>query len=106
MRDPAEALLELARSERQLAAEGLVDELAALHGQRDRLLAAVPAAPTARQAEALRLALALQVETAGLLRTARDAVAAELARVDHGRETLRGYAPVGLERGPTVDTAG
>lgn len=106
MTDPAEALLELAHAERRLAAGGQVEELAELHGERDRLLAALPAAPAARQAEALRLALALQMETAGLLRGARDAVAAELARVDHGRETLRGYAPAGLEPARSVDTAG
>ncbi|HEV3001111.1 MAG TPA: hypothetical protein VGW75_10275 [Solirubrobacteraceae bacterium] len=106
MTDPAEALLELARAERRLAAEGHAGELAALHAERDRLLAALPAEPTVRQAEALRLALAIQVETAELLRAARDAVAAELARVDHGRETLRGYAPAGLEPARTFDAAG
>jgi hypothetical protein len=106
MTDTAEALLELAWAERRVAAEGRLDELAALHAERDRLLAALPERPAPDQVPVLQRALAVQAEVAELLRTARDAVAAELARVDQGRATLRGYAAAGVDAGPTFDAAG
>ena len=106
MTDPAEALLELAWAERRVAAEGRLDELADLHAERDRLLAALPARPAPHQVPALQRALAVQGEVADLLRAARDAVATELARVDQGRTTLRGYAAAGVDAGPTFDAAG
>jgi hypothetical protein len=106
MSDPADALLALAEAERRLAAEGRVAELAELHAERDRALAALPARPEPHQVAVLRQALALQGEVADLLRATRDAVAAELARVDQGRETLRGYAPAGLGAGSVFDATG
>lgn len=106
MTDPADALLELAWAERRLAAEGRVDALAALQSERDRLIAALPARPAPHQVPKLRQALAVQDEVAGLLRTTRDAVAAELARVDQGRTTLRGYAPAGVGTAPVFDANG
>ena len=105
MTDPAEALLELAWAERRVAAEGRLDELPELHAERDRLLAELPARPAAAQVPTLQRALAVQGEAADLLRTLRDAVAAELARVDQGRTTLRGYAAAGAEAAPSFDTA-
>ena len=105
MSDPADALLELARAERRLAAEGRIDELGALHDERDRLLAALPARPAAEQVPALQQALAVQGEVAELLRATRDAVAAELQRVDQGRATLRGYAPAEADQ-PVLDVSG
>ena len=105
MTDPAEALLELAWTERRVAAEGRLDELSALHAERDRLLAALPPRPAPDQVPTLQRALAVQGESAELLRATRDAVAAELARVDQGRTTLRGYAAAGADEVPTVDTA-
>lgn len=106
MTDPAEALLELAWAERRAAAEGRLDELPALHAERDLLLAALPVRPEPHQVPSLQRALAVQGEVAELLRTTRDAVAAELARVDQGRATLRGYAAAGGESGRTFDAAG
>jgi hypothetical protein len=105
MSDPAEDLLELAWAERRLAAEGRVDELAELQAERDRLLAALPPQPTPHQVPLLRRALSVQGEVAELLRTTRDAVAVELNRVDHGRTTLRGYAPAGVEPLKSFDSA-
>jgi hypothetical protein len=106
MTDPAEALLELAWAERRVAAEGRLDELPALQAERDRLLGALPARPAPHQVPTLQKALAVQGEVAELLRATRDAVAAELARVDQGRATLRGYAAAGVDAGPTFDAAG
>ena len=106
MSDPAEALLELAWAERRLAAEGRIDELADAHAERDRLLAELPPRPAPHQVAVLQRVLAVQGEVAQLLTVTRDAVAAELARVDHGRATLRGYAPGGLEPARTFDQSG
>ena len=106
MSDPADALLELAWAERRLAAEGRIEELAALHAERDRALAALPARPEAHQVPVLQRALAVQAEVAELLRATRDAVAAELTRVDQGRATLRGYTPAGTEARPVFDASG
>jgi hypothetical protein len=106
MTDPAEALLELAWAERRLAAEGRIDELAATHDERDRLLAALPARPAPEQVAVLQRTLAVQGEVAELLAATREAVGAELARVDQGRATLRGYAPAGLEAARTFDQSG
>ena len=106
MTDPAEALLQLARTERRVAAEGRIDQLVALHDERDRLIAALPARPAPHQVPKLRQALALQAEVAQVLARTRDVVGAELARVDHGRETLRGYAPAGLEAPRSFDATG
>ena len=104
--DPADALLELAWAERRVAAEGRVEELAALHAERDRLMAALPARPEPHQVPKLQRVLAIQAEVADLLRSARDAVAAELQRVDQGRTTLRGYAAGGAEAQPVYDVSG
>ena len=106
MSDPANALLELAWAERRLAAEGRIDELAASHDERDRLLAELPLHPAPHQISVLQRALAVQGEVAELLAATRDAVATELARVDHGRATLRGYAPAGAEAARTFDQSG
>ena len=106
MTDPADALLELAWTERRLAGEGRLDELADLHAERDRVMAELPARPAAHQVPVLQRALAVQGEVAELLRATRDAVAAELQRVDHGRATLRAYAPAGTEAQPVFDANG
>ena len=105
-REPAEALLELAWAERRLAAEGRIDELAAAHAERDRLIAALPARPAPQQVAVLRRALAVQGEVAELLAATRDAVAAELARIDRGRTTLRGYTPAAAGPARTFDQTG
>ena len=106
MTDPAQALLELARTELHLAAEGRVDELAELHDRRDGLMASLPAVPQPHQAQLLRQALAVQADVADLLTRTRDAVAAELQRLDQGRATLRAYAPAGAQSGRTFDSSG
>lgn len=106
MTDPADALLELAWAERKLAAEGRVEELAGSQAERDRLLAELPARPAPHQVAVLERVLAVQGEIAELLTVTRDAVAAELARVDQGRATLRGYAPAGLGAQRTFDQTG
>jgi hypothetical protein len=100
-------VLRLAEAERALAAEGgeRAEELAAVQDERDRAIAALPASPTPAEAEILRRALAVHQEAAALLRGARDAILAELSRVDHGRATVRGYAPAGLEPSRSFDAA-
>ena len=103
---PEDALLRLAEAERDLAAAGRIEELAAVQDERDRVLAARPAAPSPAAAATLRRAIGVQREAAELLRAARDAVGAELARIDQGRATLRGYTPAGTEPARTFDASG
>ncbi|HEX8123492.1 MAG TPA: hypothetical protein VF549_19730 [Solirubrobacteraceae bacterium] len=106
MTDPADALLELAQAELRAVTEGRVDDLADLHHERDRLLAVLPAQVAPHQAATLSRTLAVQGEVADLLRRTRDAVTAELQRLDQGRATLRGYAAAGLTAARTFDSVG
>ena len=105
MSDAAADVLRLAEAERALAAEGgeRALELAAVQDERDRAIAALPQAPSPAEAALLRQALRLHTEAAMLLRAARDRILSELSHVDHGRETLRGYAPAGVEAAGTLD---
>jgi hypothetical protein len=104
--DPAQRLLEIAEAEHRLATERRADELAALQADRDRALAALPAVLSAVQEDALRRAVALQQLTTGVLRAARDELAAELGRLSHGRTSLRAYAPAGYATAASVDATG
>jgi hypothetical protein len=103
--DLYEHLADLAADERRLAREGLVDELAAVMAERDALVARLPSSPPPSARPALERAAALQEETTGILREARDAVAAELGRLSRGRTTVRAYTPAGASAG-SVDLAG
>ena len=99
-------LLELARAEEVLVAEGRTDDLAPLYDDRDRLIVQLPERLPASEVVVLEEAVAVQRRCAERLRAARDAVAAELARVDQGRATLRAYAPAGHGPVRTLDASG
>jgi len=104
--DPARRLLELAELEHRLVAEQRFDELGPLHDERDRVLALLPVPVAPRQAPLVARAQALLHEATALAAAARTELAAELARLDRGRATVRGYAPAGLATAPSVDRAG
>ena len=108
MTDPAERLLGLAELEHRLVAEGRFDELAAVHDERDHLVASLPRGwrPDGRQASLVAHAQLLLAQATALALAARTELAAELARLDRGRATVRGYVPAGLAGGPTVDRVG
>jgi hypothetical protein len=82
----------LAAEEAGLVADERFDQLPAIYDRRDALLAALPQ-PLPREAlEPLRSALSAQRATASALEARRDALAAELGRLDRGRTGVRGYA--------------
>jgi Flagellar protein FliT len=89
--DPWNALLARAAAERELAAQGRWEELAASTAERVRLTAALGPAP--RQARLVLEALAaVQDELTTTLRKARAETARELAELGRGRGAVAGYA--------------
>jgi hypothetical protein len=82
----------LAAHEAQLVADGRFDELSAVHDRREALFAALPQPLPAPAIEPLRRALSVQQATETALRARRDAVAAELGRLQRGRTGVQGYA--------------
>jgi hypothetical protein len=89
--DPWDTLLQRAAAERQLAAEGRWEELAASTAERVRLAAALGPAP--RHARTILEALAtVQEELTATLHTARADTARELAELGRGRGAVAGYA--------------
>jgi hypothetical protein len=89
--DPWAALLARANAERELAAAGRWDELAASTTERVRLAAALGPAP--RHARLVLEALAvIQAELTAMLETARRQAAGELSELRRGRGAVAGYA--------------
>jgi hypothetical protein len=89
--DPWTALLARATAERDLAAAGRWEELAASTAERVRLAAALGPAP--RQARLVLEALAVvQQELTATLTDARDRTARELSDLGRGRGAVAGYA--------------
>lgn len=106
MTDALRRLVELAEEEHRLAAAGAAEELAAVQDGLGEALSALPEILTAEQRARLAEAYALREQTIALLRSARDRAAAEIAKLDHGRTAVRGYAPAGMAGGtPSVDAA-
>ena len=106
MSDPVQRLLELAEIEHTMVAEHRFEELAPVHDERDRLLAALPPQVPVRQEPVFARIQALLHQTTALAAAARVELAAELARLDRGRDAVRGYAPAGLGGAPSVDHVG
>ena len=93
------ALLTLAEAEQALVSDGAAahaDALVELGERRDQIMGMLPAAFDAAERAAVSRALELQADSTARMRDARDGVAAELARLDLGRRTARGYAPAGV----------
>ena len=89
--DPWATLLARASHERELAAEGRWDELAASTAERVRLAAALGPAP--RSARLVLEALdTVQRELTATLTAARQETASELAGLRRGRGAVAGYA--------------
>ena len=82
----------LAAEEALVVAEARFDELGPLYMRRWELLGELPSPLPTEAVEPLRRALAMQQATATLLRARRDALAAELGKLDRGRTGVRGYA--------------
>jgi hypothetical protein len=82
----------LANAEALVVAEGRIEELAELYDKRAALIAALPRPLPPAAVGPLKRALATQWATATALSARRDAVGAELGRLDRGRAGVRGYA--------------
>ena len=93
VRDPYAVLVGLAERERELVADGRLDELVELARRRDEITAALPAKPPAAARRLLERATALQHKTSAALENAMRVAELELRRLDRGREAVRGYAP-------------
>lgn len=103
MSSPAERLLALAEEEHRALAEQRFEDLEALHAERERLIAALPARVGADQAPLLARAHALLQQATALAAGARAELSAELHRLDLGRAAVQGYVPAGLRVAPNVD---
>jgi hypothetical protein len=90
--DAVRLMAELAEEELGLVATGRIEELPALQERRDAALAALPAAPTDAEREALLHAHQVQTQVAALLERALGEVATEAARLNRGQSAARGYA--------------
>jgi hypothetical protein len=90
---PADELATLAEEELGLIAAGRIEEIADLQTRRDDLLARLPEVvvdPADR--EALARAHEMQVQVTALLERAANEMAARIARLDHGRTSVKAYA--------------
>ena len=90
---PYERLAGSYELERELVAEGRLDELAELASDREALIASLPAAPPASARAALERAQLMSKRVMIEIVRRRDAVLADLGRVAQGDRTARGYAP-------------
>ena len=103
--DPYRALVGLAERERELVAEGRMEELLELDARRRAIIRTLPPAPPREAALLLRRCAELQAETSAALEGAMRAAELELQRLGTGRAAVRGYSPgAGVE--PVVDWAG
>jgi hypothetical protein len=90
---PAEALAALAEEELGLIAAGRIEDLAEIQARRDDLLAQLPdVVVDAGDRDALARAHELQVQITALLERAANEMAARIARLDHGRTSVKAYA--------------
>ena len=91
--DPYALLVGLAERERELVADGRLDELVELARRREELTAGLPPEPPPSARRLLERASALQQETSAALENAMRVAELELRRLERGRGAVRGYAP-------------
>ena len=89
---PSQRLVHLAEAEIAFVAAGRVEELPALHAQRDEALAALPAQLDDADRAALTHAHGLQLQATALIERALSDTAAEISRLDRTHSAVRGYA--------------
>ncbi|HSC02194.1 MAG TPA: hypothetical protein VLC49_02715 [Solirubrobacteraceae bacterium] len=98
---PYEALARSLERELELIVEGALDELAALHAERDALLGSLPAVPPADARPALQRAMLMNKRVEIEILRRREALLLESANVERVGRTARGYAAA-LERRPQL----
>jgi hypothetical protein len=89
---PYEALARSLERELELIGEGALDELSALHAERDALLASLPPAPPADARPALQRAALMNKRVEIEILRRREALMLESANVERVGRTARGYA--------------
>jgi hypothetical protein len=89
--DPYSRLLELAQSELELVLGGDFDALERIDVERTALVASLPPSPPPAARPALTAAAELQARTTAALEATRAQVAKDLAGIQRGHETARGY---------------
>lgn len=87
-----ELLVDLARREAELVANGHLEELRALQEEREQLRQALPAIPPAEAKPLLEEAFALTRSTEAVLQAALAETATELRRLAEGRRAVQAYS--------------
>jgi hypothetical protein len=89
--DPYARLVALAQSEHELVLRGDFDSLERIDVERTALVASLPPAPPPAARPLLTAAAEIQARTTAALEEVRANLATELAGLQRGRETARGY---------------
>ena len=97
---PYERLVDLAEREASLVGSEAWDDLAALSGERQAVLAALPHTPPREAGPILERLAGCQALVTAALATARAAAAAELQTLGRGRGAVRGYASSTVQGAP------
>ena len=103
--DPYRRLVRLAELERDLLADGRVDELRDVDDVRRRIVETLPGSPPAEAVSLLQRCAELQSETSAALEEALRTTELQLHRLGSGRAAVRGYTP-GEGVRPVLDWAG
>ena len=98
-------LEELGALELELARAGDVDRLDEVQRRRGELIASLPGQAPAEARGHLERAAALQSQIVAELGFGLERARVDLARLDQGRRTVRGYAPPAGARQASVDHA-
>jgi hypothetical protein len=98
---PYEALARSFERELELLGDGSLDELAALHAERARLISCLPAVPPASARPALQRAALMNKRVEIEILRRREALLVDAATVERVSRTARGYAPP-VEACPSV----
>jgi hypothetical protein len=101
---PYEQLAESYEHELELLGSGRLEELAEVSAARAALIASLPETPPAGARPGLERAALVHERVMIEIVRCRDAVLVELAQVDRGRRTARGYAPT-RQRRPHIEAS-
>jgi hypothetical protein len=93
MSNPYATLAALAELELELALEGRIDEMTAVHAERATLIASLPPVPPRSAEAALRRAAVAQEQTTAALATAARAIRGQIAHLERGRSAVAAYRP-------------
>jgi hypothetical protein len=93
-------LAALAELELEMALDGRIDEMTAIHAKRAELIASLPPVPPRSAEAALRRAAVAQEQTTAALATAARAIKAQIAHLERGRGAVAAYRPATPDAAP------